>query len=1479
MRQVAQRRTGVGQRGGGFARRHGLVVGAATASALVAASLLPPAAVAAPEVQSSASVNPRAVTPSSSNGEWSALGAGITGAVHALELTDDTLYVGGDFVNASGIAGTADIAAWVRDDTFVALTGAPTGFSSVDALAAVGANDGTLYVGGRQSGTILSSGASNIGTWTANDGYSVLGHGLCGTSSDWCALPATYSTAGTIIETIVPRESDDSAYVGGQFRGAFKASPVHLITQWSNSDDTFWPMADGLQTDNGKNTVFDMVTHPSDDDTLYVAGSFTTDWGGTANRFGGVGVWSQTDDTFYPLGDGVQLAFGANNPDKYAKALAVHPSDDTVWIGGNFTGAVGVPDTSGLIAWSNVDDTYHPTAVPLDNVEALHYDTAHQLLYAAGSGPGTYNNLAVLDLRTGHWVQFRQNGSIGVTGNSLAVRDLAVSGPIVYMGGSGITAAGGTPAINIAKWTWAPPYGVAASNSVTTTQGSSASLSIAGQGFVGVGAAEVRPVDAQASPTALTIDYAQSTDETLAVSTPSNLAVGTYGVWATGVGGTSDDSIGTIRVVAPPIDVPSAPQDVTAVAYDDSILVSWSDPASGFPFTAYEARATKVNGGATATCSAAGTAASCVINSLTQDDSYIIDVRARNSVTQIKSGWGDYSAPIGPYTPSNLAPATPNTPTVVVGDNSLIVTNNPGTGGVTPYAYLLYVSGSGVTGSPFTLTTPSPWTINASLTPLTSYQVEVIALGATGQNSASSPSASVTPLPIPATPLPPVAVAGDGRARVTVTPGSGGSDTPLRFRVRSVPEGKECIVSGAVGGTCAVTLLTNGTSYTFKVLAEGSYANSPYSAPSNAVIPGTPPAPDPGPGPGPVVPSKPGAPGSASATAGAKLLNVSWTAASAPADGPVIQYRAVATPGGQSCTAPASATTCTITGLTDGRSYMVAVSALNAGGYGPEALAGPVIPASEAPGAPKRPVVTPGNGQLLVSVAAGTTGGTPDSYVATASPGGASCTVVAPSTECAIAGLSNGTDYTVTVVAKNAAGSSSASAQSAAVAPDATLPQAPATPGAPTVTPVDRGLSVAVTPGSGGGEPSEYVVTASPGGASCTVVAPATSCEITGLSNGVPYTVSVVASNKGGTSSASVPSAPVAPALPKPAPPAAVTALPGDGRASVVVTPGAGGGRVAFYRVTANPGGATCVISTPATSCTVTGLDNGTAYSFTATAINDAGSTPAAQPTGAVTPAVAITPVITPLPTPLGPGDSRVTEGGTVVPGTVVEPDATGMGMEVRGPGFSLDLAGIDDNDFPVGVADNVMLVKERGRVRTEGEGFRIDSMAKLYLNPPMAVTGVQVRAGEGVYLGQARVDAEGGFTAKVRLPAGVKPGNHVIQVVGVTNDNVERSASLGIRVLGKVTLTLDKGKRTRDKAGDRIITRGTTTGIPESALLTPFIRYGAKGAFERGKATIRVKADGSYTWQRKIARGKNFVAYVGFADAKSNQVTWIRIR
>ena len=182
-------------------------------------------------------------------------------------------------------------------------------------------------------------------------------------------------------------------------------------------------------------------------------------------------------------------------------------------------------------------------------------------------------------------------------------------------------------------------------------------------------------------------------------------------------------------------------------------------------------------------------------------------------------------------------------------------------------------------------------------------------------------------------------------------------------------------------------------------------------------------------------------------------------------------------------------------------------------------------------GAPPATMAVPsavaGNGSAVVSFAAPASDLAITGYTVTASPGG--ITSSGTSSPIVVAGLSNGTAYTFTVVATSAAGNSNPSPPSIAVTPvvPGVPPTVPATMAAPVATArVGGSVSVAFAiPDNGGSPIFGYIVIASPGGS--TVIGGGSPLGFSGLASGTAYTFTVTATNAVGMSLASAPSAAV----------------------------------------------------------------------------------------------------------------------------------------------------------------------------------------------------------------------------------------------------------------------------------------------------------------------------------------------------------------
>jgi hypothetical protein len=353
----------------------------------------------------------------------------------------------------------------------------------------------------------------------------------------------------------------------------------------------------------------------------------------------------------------------------------------------------------------------------------------------------------------------------------------------------------------------------------------------------------------------------------------------------------------------------------------------------------------------------------------------------------------------------------------------------------------------------------------------------------------------------------------------------------------------------------------------------------------------------------------PGAPTIGTATPGNAEVTVSFTPPTLTGGSPITGYTATSSPGGKSASGPAIATSITVTGLTNGTAYTFTVTASNAIGTSqPSAQSNQVTPGI-LPGTPTKVTAKAGNGQATVNFKLPTNGTGPiTSCTATSKPDGIIGTGVgSPIT---VQNLTNGTAYTFTVTATNATGTGPASSPSNSVTPlgppgVSTNVTATASNGQATVS--------FIPPTSTGGSPiTDYTATSIPGGKKAkSLKGP---IIVKGLTNGTPYTFTVTATNKVGTSLASAPSNP--PVIPAtlPGAPTGIKATAGNDQVTVSFkAPSAtGGSAITYYTVSWNPaGGVDDNAGSASLSHTVTGLNNGTKYTFRVTATNEVGTGPA----------------------------------------------------------------------------------------------------------------------------------------------------------------------------------------------------------------------------------------------------------------------------
>jgi putative nucleotidyltransferase with HDIG domain len=463
---------------------------------------------------------------------------------------------------------------------------------------------------------------------------------------------------------------------------------------------------------------------------------------------------------------------------------------------------------------------------------------------------------------------------------------------------------------------------------------------------------------------------------------------------------------------------------------------------------------------------------------------------------------------------------------------------------------------------------------------------------------------------VPAAPADVSATRGDMSAAVTwAAPADDGGAPVLHYVVSVHGKGQNPKAITVPAGTTSASFdgLTNGTEYTFRVVAVNKVGRSP-AAKSTAVTPA----------------GLPAAPTGPSATPASGEATVAWT--TPDSNGSALTGYVITPYDGTtaltSVHADGGATSVVVSGLTNGTAHTFTVVAVNAVGSSAAATTNTVTPLG-VPGSVSNLTATPAHSEVVLNwTAPANDGGMPLlSYTVTPqTPSGplASVTVGPTTTTATVSGLATATAYTFSVVATNALGDSVP-----VDSPTETLGM-PATWSNVRGLPGDTNVTVSWDTPVTSGSVTHYVVSAYESGvllSQRTILAPQRVSIVPGLTNGTAYTFTVYAVTNLGSTEVSAPSAPVTPAPPAPgtlAPPAPTNpnATKGVGSAFITwdaPTPPPGGPITSYEVVVCNPSGLptgkTLLVDAWSASATVTGLVRNTEYTFIVRATNAVGST------------------------------------------------------------------------------------------------------------------------------------------------------------------------------------------------------------------------------------------------------------------------------
>jgi hypothetical protein len=355
---------------------------------------------------------------------WENLGTGVegvlNGSVNAIAISGTDVFVGGSFTNAGGVPGANRIARWDGTSWNALGTGITGGFFPAVYAIAISGND--VYVGGSFTNAGGVSGTNNIARWNG---------------TTWSGLlSGTFGISNTV-NTIAISGTD--VYVGGDFTNAGGVPGADYIARWNSANNT-WNLVGGASAISGFFPFVGTIVLSGTD--VYVGGFFLN--AGGVPGANNIARWDGANNTWNLVG-------GASAINNFVNTIAI--SGTEVYVGGNFTGAGGVPNADYIARWNGTtwSGLLSGTFGISNTVIAIALSGAD--VYVGGVFPNAggvsgANGIARWNSANNTWNLVGAANAINA-----AVRDIKFSGSDVYIGGDFTNAGGNNANDYLIRWT------------------------------------------------------------------------------------------------------------------------------------------------------------------------------------------------------------------------------------------------------------------------------------------------------------------------------------------------------------------------------------------------------------------------------------------------------------------------------------------------------------------------------------------------------------------------------------------------------------------------------------------------------------------------------------------------------------------------------------------------------------------------------------------------------------------------------------------------------------------------------------------------------------------------------------------------------------------------------------------------------------------------------------------------------------------
>src|SRR5437879_5891148 len=491
--------------------------------------------------------------------------------------------------------------------------------------------------------------------------------------------------------------------------------------------------------------------------------------------------------------------------------------------------------------------------------------------------------------------------------------------------------------------------------------------------------------------------------------------------------------------------LPSAPQNLQAVAGDGQVTLTWDPPSDdgGAPILLYTIYRGNSSGGESFLITVP-LVTTYIDLTVSNGVLYFYQVSATNAVGE------------GPR--SNEASATPNPPATApgapqglgatAGDATIALAwSPPGSDGGSPITNYRIYRGNSSGGESFRTEIGNVLVYSdIGLANGMTYYYKVSAVNAVGEGAMSTEASATPTAPVmaPGAPRNLQATPGDGQVTLNwqAPSNDGGSPILLYTIYRGNSSGGESfLITVPLVTTYTDATVTNGVTYYYQVSATNAIGEGPRSSEVSATP--NPPA------------TPPGAPQGLSAVPGDATVSLIWAPPASNGGSPITNYKIYrgTTSGGETLRATiGNQLSYSDTGLTNGVTYYYEVSAVNAAGEGPRSIEASATPSAPPtpPSAPQGLGATAGDATVTLTWSApSSNGGSPITnykiYRGTSSNGETLKATIANVLTYSDPAVTNGVTYYYQVSAVNAAGEGPRSNEASATPSPPPPPNAPPT--------------------------------------------------------------------------------------------------------------------------------------------------------------------------------------------------------------------------------------------------------------------------------------------------------------------------------------------------------------------------------------------------------------------------------------------------